>query len=1793
MAKTFQLTAQLVLQGVDAGPAKAKLQRVFDSVKLPPGITKQLTTVAAKLKAIELNASKATASVSSLAAAFTQINSTGMVASARSINSVSKGVAQVSAKAKDVKTSMKQAKDEVAEFGRVSGLAVRRFAGFTIGTFIVFGLVRAIGAAFSEAVKFDRELVKISQVTGRSLGGLKGLSNEISRLSTTLGVASGDLIGVSRILAQTGLSASETKVALDALAKSTLAPTFGDINKTAEGSIAIMRQFHISVYDLGKALGSVNAVAGQFAVESEDILSAVRRTGGVFFAASDGIRKFNGEAVSGLEKFQQFIALFTSVRATTRETAETIATGMRTIFTRIQRPENVKKLRDVFGIELEDSTGNFVGAFEAIKRLNAGLGGLNNTLLATSEKFRIISEMVGGFRQMGKTIPLIRGMALAMEAYEVAQRGEMSLEEDAVKAQQALAVQLSKVREEFVKFVRDISDSGTLRSLIGLVLDLTRGLIQLASSFKGVLPLLGPILLLKGVGLGARAASKFPLGLKGVASPQGKARGGLIHQGSGPKADDVLIAASRGEYIIPAESVTPKTLPILKAIQEGKQIIYAAGGWSPSFRDPGPLPPYDKRKLSLKDLPSSEYIKNNSLKASLDLAEKNRYDRLYKKKRTYGIRTEAIGRSYVPSAEYANISNLREKQQMRGVYTSPLRGGIQNPSLGAIRLQESVVGPMPLQNYKGIEKESSTALSVQSEYNKQLRARTAQLYKEARVSDQSITKKQAYTQATQLATKEMTGAIGGGGPGWIKGGYGRLKGGIQGGLKRFGMGLPQGAGIGALMIGSQLQEQGGMAGVLGGGLTGGAAAGLLGFGPAGMAVGATFGAANQYYAQKSQQAQLDANKKLEDATIRLTEAFETLDLSTEKGKKEFDKIFAEGAGLPLEMARAASLPTGLMENLAQSQVGETNSKYNLSDFEKIREKRIANKRGLWLSRFVDPYITTENYRTTKKAETRGTIGDIKSVYDERTRELKEAVKRGFVTGKPFQLSKEQKKSLAISLGSPGKAEDILKAKGRDQEVLVWRVLRPWLDVNKKLADAQRDLTESTIETNQALLKMQSSFEIVSAISKEVQNANQRALQRMGNIVSRSRGEVGSYIGGPNVFASPDAYTSSRIRQETNMLGKNIYGNKQFSSRFVEIKNTLLATQDLIDVLGQFGKNITQEDISKLNVSLPEEVQSAWDAVLKQSFEEGITKVAPQTLIKVMKEYRNEASSAFADLTDTFQDNGRTFVESLKTLSDLSKQYGNAHADLVAVQAEHANSLKTFYGGQTGIGGARSVLQAKLGGLTGLGGNVGLPELMKQRGVLNTRVSGLNLSEDESKWNNEQRQSFESLQLALGFNQQAIEELSKDTSVLAAIQEKANQIEQKRQSARGAVSGILGMTPVQRQEALRDIVKIQQFRAGGLARGGAGQLQAVQLQRAISGSGGQLFLQGLQARGGEEAVKAFMDQVYGAFSEAFPGSVLAQLGGLTQRGALDKAGLGAEFLKVQNTQLDALKELQTILKGTINVIIKDIDVTKKAGVAGLEKTGAGMQQKAGGGTIFGKGGNDRVGAMLTAGEFVVNKKQTQRFLPLLQMINEGRVSTFQKGGVVDDKKWNEWLKQRAPVWKQQDLTRQQKSFNQQLNEAQGYDVNLFRETRVPNMRGIPDPFNRGTRRKPNLLTEGKKQRRIQYINKMIGRGAPASRFDKFAGQIGYKPSEGGEAVGNITNAFDKGAQKIEAAAAKLGKIPNVITVEGNHTVDVRINGAEMFNQLIPTISKLVLNSVQIEMDKRFGPNGEPKDNAPRN
>lgn len=450
----------------------------------------------------------------------------------------------------------RQAASDIEKFGAQAALAIRRYGAFTLATTGFIKLIDSISAGVKEAIEFDREIIRVGQVTGYTTKSVKALSKDIFGLSKEYGVSAKELLKVTVTLSQAGLTIDDVKTSLAALAKTGVSATFGDMGETAEGIIAIFQQFGVKANEIEGVLSSINKVSAKYAVESEDIITAVRRSGAAFQAAGGNLN--------------EFLALFTSVRQTTRESAETIATGFRTIFTRLQRVRTQNFLENI-GIQTKDANNQFVGPYEAIKRISQAL----KDLPSTDPRFSALVEELGGFRQVSKVIPLLQKFDVAQKALNDAIEGGNSLTEDAARAQESLSVQIEKVKQQFQELLTTLSNNVVFRGTVQLLLDLSSAAIKLAESLDKVLPLLVAL----GVYNAGSGVKDFYKGFKNHISglgPKKFASGGYI-PGNGNK-DDNLSLLMDGEYVLNKKAVKRIGVSTLNKLNSGNVKKYAKGG---------------------------------------------------------------------------------------------------------------------------------------------------------------------------------------------------------------------------------------------------------------------------------------------------------------------------------------------------------------------------------------------------------------------------------------------------------------------------------------------------------------------------------------------------------------------------------------------------------------------------------------------------------------------------------------------------------------------------------------------------------------------------------------------------------------------------------------------------------------------------------------------------------------------------------------------------------------------------------------------------------------------------------------------------------------------------------------------------------------------------------------------------------------------------------------------------------------------------------------------------------------
>jgi hypothetical protein len=409
----------------------------------------------------------------------------------------------LSASARESSVSMRLAGDAAEAFGQRIKQSATRFAAFVLAAGTMARVAGAIKGAASEAVEFERHMTRLSQLSAEIPSKLSAVSNEVGRVATTFGVSSLELVKAAQQMRQAGLSIKDVEGSLEALGKASLAPSFGDMSKTVQGSVAIIKQFKLEAKDLEATLGGINQVSSQFGVESADIMKAVQLAGSSFASAGGNIR--------------EFVSLFASVRSTTRESAETIGNGLRVIFGRLQRPQVIENLRQL-GVELQNVQGQFVGPMEAVARLSDKM----KSISTTDPRFASIAQEIGGREpRISQITALLQNQRLQQDALNASTAASASLTTSAEKAQGSLSNEMTKVKETYMELGRNFLNDKGVRTFIESSLELAKALAAILNAARPLLPLLAGMAAIR---IGQNMGSI----VKGVMSARRYANGGTV-----------------------------------------------------------------------------------------------------------------------------------------------------------------------------------------------------------------------------------------------------------------------------------------------------------------------------------------------------------------------------------------------------------------------------------------------------------------------------------------------------------------------------------------------------------------------------------------------------------------------------------------------------------------------------------------------------------------------------------------------------------------------------------------------------------------------------------------------------------------------------------------------------------------------------------------------------------------------------------------------------------------------------------------------------------------------------------------------------------------------------------------------------------------------------------------------------------------------------------------------------------------------------------------------------------------
>ena len=341
------------------------------------------------------------------------------------------------------------------------GTAVRTVAQFAGASAIVFQLANSLRDAVTNAIQFEDAMKRIQGVLAtRSLSEALKIEEGIIHGARQYGIELLEVAKAAEIFAQQGLRAQEIVRELNA----TLSAVRGaglSISQAKELLTAVRNVTNEEVKSL-EILDRISRVSARRAIESGALAEALQAAGPI-------ARQLRGDIVGITDELDIVIAATTTVVERTRVTGKQAATSLKFVLSRLGRPQVLKSLQDIGGVELgtADSGGlAFRPLLEILFELSEAFEKLQGTAKATQ-----FAVALGGARQVVATTALLGNFSAFLDTARLSSVAFGDIQERVAIQMDTVSVRLAKLRNEVRIFGLELVNSSTSGQVFVTLLD--------------------------------------------------------------------------------------------------------------------------------------------------------------------------------------------------------------------------------------------------------------------------------------------------------------------------------------------------------------------------------------------------------------------------------------------------------------------------------------------------------------------------------------------------------------------------------------------------------------------------------------------------------------------------------------------------------------------------------------------------------------------------------------------------------------------------------------------------------------------------------------------------------------------------------------------------------------------------------------------------------------------------------------------------------------------------------------------------------------------------------------------------------------------------------------------------------------------------------------------------------------------------------------------------------------------------------------------------------------------------
>lgn len=433
----------------------------------------------------------------------------------------------------------------LGQFGTVLKNTIR----WQISSSLIHGFMGSIQQAYGYAQDLNKSLNNIQIVTGLSDNQMAKFAKTANTAAKALSTTTTKYTDAALIYYQQGIR-SEKEITERTNATIKMANVTGQSTEAVSNQMtAIWNNFADGSKNLEYYADVITALGAATASSSEEI--------------SQGLQKFAAVADTVGLSYENATAALATITATTRQSADTVGTGLRTLFSRLQGLSLGQTLED--GVNLTKYSKalatvgvNALDAQGQLRNMDDVLNDLGNKWQSLSKAQQVaLAQTVGGVRQYTNLIALMDNFDFYQQNVDIAKKSEGTLQR-----QQAIYEKSWEASSKRVKAAAETIYSSLLNDQFFIklnngfagLLDIINQIITGLGGMKGILLTLGGVMTNVFSGQIAQGLYNFGVGIKNITqtpSRQRDARTAFINNAAGLMAGGTYDANTKTVTNIP------------------------------------------------------------------------------------------------------------------------------------------------------------------------------------------------------------------------------------------------------------------------------------------------------------------------------------------------------------------------------------------------------------------------------------------------------------------------------------------------------------------------------------------------------------------------------------------------------------------------------------------------------------------------------------------------------------------------------------------------------------------------------------------------------------------------------------------------------------------------------------------------------------------------------------------------------------------------------------------------------------------------------------------------------------------------------------------------------------------------------------------------------------------------------------------------------------------------------------------------------------------------------------------